>query len=43
MSLNKSVEIKEGSPLYIWGFLELKKFHSDPRLAELVQKMGIKQ
>jgi TolB-like protein/Tfp pilus assembly protein PilF len=41
--LNKSVEIKEGSPLYIWGFTELKKFRSDPRFAELLQKMGIKQ
>ena len=34
--LNKSIEIKEGSALYIWGFPEFKKFRSDPRFAELM-------
>ena len=41
--LNKSVEIKEGSALYIWGFPEFKKFRSDPRFKELLQKIGGKQ
>ena len=39
--LNKSVEIKEGSALYFWGFPEFKKFSSDPRFTELLQMMGI--
>ncbi len=41
--LNKSVEIKEGSALYFWGFPEFKKFSSDPRFTELLQKIRIKQ
>ena len=41
--LNKSIEIKEGSAYYIWGFPEFKKFHSDPRFIELLQKLKVKQ
>ncbi len=41
--LNKSIEIKEGSALNIWGFPEFIKFRSDPRFTELLQKIGIKQ
>jgi len=41
--LNKSIEIKEGSALYIWGFPEFKKFHSDQRFIDLLQKLRVKQ
>ena len=39
--LNKSVEVKENFALFIRGFHAIGKYQSDPRYAELLQKIGI--
>ncbi len=39
--LNKSIEVKENFALFIRGFHAIGKYQSDPRYAELLQKVGI--
>ena len=39
--LNKSIEIKDHSMVYILGNSLFKKYRSDPRYARLIRKMGI--